>query len=124
MIRLVSIYPRVAGRRVERFDWMDAFKFAAGAKTRMSDDDHVPDERAEAEDRVDATGDEATGMSDEDPGAQEARVSSPDKETETKTPLAERTTAPQSPYTMGQVGIGFAVLLVGLLIAFGIPLLL
>lgn len=81
-------------------------------------------ENAEEEDRVDATGDEATGMTDEDPGAQKAQVSSPDKETETKTPLTERTTAPQSPYTMRQVGIGFVVLLVGLLVAFGIPLLL
>lgn len=90
----------------------------------MSDDDHVPSEEAEAEGRVDATGEDASGMTDEDPGAQEAAVSAPEKETETKVPLAERTTAPQSPYTMKQVGIGFAVLVVGLLVAFGVPLLL
>ena len=35
-----------------------------------------------------------------------------------------RTTAPQSPYTDRQVGIGFAVLAVGLLVAFAVPLLL
>lgn len=81
-------------------------------------------ENAEKEGRVDATGDEATGMTDEDPGTQERAVSAPEKETETKTPLSERTTAPQSPYTMGQVGVGFVVLLVGLLVVFGIPLLL
>ncbi len=75
----------------------------------------------EAEDRVDATGEDATGMTDEDPGTQEAAVSGPEKETGTKTPLAERTTAPQSPYSMRQAGIGFVVLLVGLLVTFGIP---
>ena len=32
-----------------------------------------------------------------------------------------RTTAPQSEYTNRQVGIGMAVLVVGLLVAFGIP---
>lgn len=91
----------------------------------MSDDDHVPSERAEAEGRVDATGEDATGMTDEDPGTQEAAVSARDKEQpDVKVPLAERTTAPQSPYSMRQVGIGFAVLLVGLLVTFGVPLLL
>ncbi|MDL5360726.1 hypothetical protein [Halalkalicoccus sp. NIPERK01] len=91
----------------------------------MSDhDDRVPDEEAEAEGRVDATGEDATGMTDEDPGAQEAAVSAPEKEQPTvKTPLAERTTAPQSPYSMRQAGIGVAVLLVGLLVTLGIPLL-
>ena len=39
----------------------------------------------------------------------------PDKEP----PL--RSTAPQGEFTMGQVGFGFAVLLVGLLITFGLP---
>ncbi|WP_168192949.1 MULTISPECIES: hypothetical protein [Halostella] len=33
-----------------------------------------------------------------------------------------RETAPQSPYSMQQVGIGFAVLAVGLAVAFAIPL--
>ncbi|WP_255170797.1 DUF7550 family protein [Natrononativus amylolyticus] len=36
---------------------------------------------------------------------------------------AERTTAPMSEYTTRDVGIGAVVTLVGLLIAFGIPLL-
>ena len=35
-----------------------------------------------------------------------------------------RETAPQSPYGMRAVGIGFAVLAVGLLVAFAVPLLL
>ena len=35
-----------------------------------------------------------------------------------------RSTAPQDAFTMGQVGIGFVVLLVGLLVVFGIPFLL
>ncbi|WP_101296609.1 DUF7550 family protein [Halegenticoccus soli] len=38
------------------------------------------------------------------------------------TTAGPRSTAPQSPYSMRQVGIGFAVLLVGLAITFGIPL--
>jgi hypothetical protein len=33
----------------------------------------------------------------------------------------ERSTAPQSSYTAREIGIGIAVFLVGLLIAFGIP---
>lgn len=35
-----------------------------------------------------------------------------------------RTTAPQSAFTTGQVGTGFLVLAIGLLVAFGLPLLL
>ncbi|ADJ15363.1 DUF7550 family protein [Halalkalicoccus jeotgali] len=82
-------------------------------------------DRAEREDRVDATGEEATGMTDEDPGTQKAAVSAPEKEQPTvKAPLAKRTTAPQSPYSMRQAGIGAAVLLVGLLVTFAVPLLL
>ena len=34
----------------------------------------------------------------------------------------DRSTAPQSPYTGREIGIGIAVLLAGLLIAFGLPL--
>ncbi|ELY53876.1 MULTISPECIES: DUF7550 family protein [Natronococcus] len=34
----------------------------------------------------------------------------------------ERTTAPMSDYSARDVGVGFAVMLVGALIAFGIPL--
>jgi len=33
-----------------------------------------------------------------------------------------RSTAPQSPYTTGQVTVGFAVLFVGLVVVFGLPL--
>ncbi|MFB6172507.1 MAG: hypothetical protein ABEJ23_08220 [Haloarculaceae archaeon] len=36
----------------------------------------------------------------------------------------ERQTAPQSPYTGRDVGVGFVVALVGIAITFGIPLLL
>lgn len=36
----------------------------------------------------------------------------------------DRTTAPQSPYTGRQVGIGALVALVGMLIVFGVPLIL
>lgn len=35
-----------------------------------------------------------------------------------------RVTAPMQDFTTGQVGIGFAILLVGLAIAFGVPLVL
>ena len=35
-----------------------------------------------------------------------------------------RSTAPQSDYTMGQVGFGVVVLVVGLAVTFGLPLLL
>jgi hypothetical protein len=34
----------------------------------------------------------------------------------------DRSTAPQSPYTGREIGIGIAVFLVGMLIAFGLPL--
>lgn len=78
----------------------------------------------EEQGRADAPGEEAGAMVDEEPGTREATVSAPEKERpNVKVPAAERTTAPQSPYTMRQVGIGFAVLLVGLLVAFGFPLL-
>ncbi len=39
---------------------------------------------------------------------------------DTEPPL--RSTAPQSDYTMGQVGIGFVIMLVGLAVVFGLPL--
>ena len=35
-----------------------------------------------------------------------------------------RRTAPQSEFTMGQVGVGFVVLVVGAIVTFGLPLLL
>jgi hypothetical protein len=79
----------------------------------------------EEEGQADAPGEEAGPMVEDEPGTQEDVVGAPEKEQpDAKVPAAERTTAPQSPYTMRQVGIGFAILLVGLLIAFGLPLLL
>ena len=39
------------------------------------------------------------------------------------TTASERSTAPQSDYSGKQVGIGFAVLAVGLAVTFGLPLL-
>jgi len=39
-----------------------------------------------------------------------------------ETPATGRSTAPQSPYTLREVGIGFAVLAAGLVVAFGLPL--
>jgi hypothetical protein len=79
----------------------------------------------EEEGQADAPGEEAGPMVEEEPGTQEDAVTAPEKEQpDVKVPAAERTTAPQSPYTMRQVGIGFAILLVGLLVAFGLPLLL
>jgi hypothetical protein len=38
------------------------------------------------------------------------------------TPATARSTAPQSDFSTSQVGIGFAILVVGLIVAFGIPL--
>lgn len=35
--------------------------------------------------------------------------------------IYSRTTAPQSPYTGQQVGIGLAIAVVGLLVTFGVP---
>ncbi|MFB6312189.1 MAG: hypothetical protein ABEH64_13530 [Salinirussus sp.] len=35
-----------------------------------------------------------------------------------------RSTAPQSPFTSRQVGIGFVVLVIGIILTFGLPLLL
>lgn len=79
----------------------------------------------EEEGQADAPGEEADPMVEDEPGTQEDVVGAPEKEQpDVKVPAAERTTAPQSPYTMRQVGIGFAILLVGLLVAFGLPLLL
>lgn len=38
-------------------------------------------------------------------------------------PIWDRTTAPQSPFTTRDVGIGFLILLIGLIVIFGIPIL-
>jgi hypothetical protein len=60
----------------------------------------------------------------------EERESHPDDDAgETDThggtePVGQRSTAPQSDFTSRQVGIGIAVLAVGLLVAFALPLLL
>lgn len=99
---------------------MGAFKSDAGPVGDMSErEDRALDEE---EGQAEAPGEEADSMVDEE-GTQEAAVSAPEKEQpDVKTPIAERTTAPQSPYSMREVGIGFAVLLIGLLVAFGIPL--
>ncbi len=52
----------------------------------------------------------------------------PEYEPESPTPPEQepplRSTAPQSDYTTGQVGIGFAVLFAGLALTFGLALLL
>ena len=45
-------------------------------------------------------------------------------EPEEATGIWARTTAPQSEFTTRQAGTGFVVLAIGLLIAFGLPLLL
>lgn len=88
----------------------------------MSNDDEqrpLDEEEGQAE----APGEGADTMGEGGQGAQESAVSAPEKEQPSvKVPPAERTTAPQSPYTMREVGIGAAVLLVGLLVAFAIPL--
>lgn len=39
-----------------------------------------------------------------------------------ETPATGRSTAPQSPFEMREVGIGLAVLLVGIVVAFAVPL--
>lgn len=52
-------------------------------------------------------------------------ASAPDHEiTDTpKEPAHERTTAPQSPYSMRAVGIGIVVMLIGVAVVLGVPLL-
>lgn len=53
---------------------------------------------------------------------------SPEYNPEYPTPPARapplRSTAPQSDYRMGQVGFGFLVLIIGLIVTFGLPLVL
>ncbi|SNZ04490.1 hypothetical protein SAMN06269185_0579 [Natronoarchaeum philippinense] len=62
----------------------------------------------------------------DDHGTDEETVEAPDSEYEEgeKSPAEARTTAPQSTYTMRDVGIGAAVTVVGLLLAFVVPFLL
>jgi hypothetical protein len=45
-----------------------------------------------------------------------------DRQPEDEDEVWARETAPQSPYTGREIGLGIAVALVGLLIAFGLPL--
>ena len=45
-------------------------------------------------------------------------------EEETPEGIWTRSTAPQSPYSMGQVGTGMVIFVIGLVITFGIPLVL
>lgn len=69
-----------------------------------------------------APGDEEGELVGEEPGAQETHATAPEKEQPSvKSPATERTTAPQSPYTMRRVGIGFVVLVVGVLLVFVLP---
>ena len=65
-------------------------------------------------------------MADDHHGTDEETVAAPDSEWKEgeKVPVEERTTAPQSPYTMRDVGVGAAVTAVGLLVAFLLPVLL
>ncbi len=87
----------------------------------MSDNEERP--RDEEKGQAEAPGEEADTMGEGGQGTQESAVSAREKEQPSvKVPPAERTTAPQSPYTMGQAGIGLAVLVVGLLVVFVIPL--
>lgn len=100
---------------------MGAFKSRARTVRDMSERENRPDEERGG---ADAPGEDDGTMVDDEPGTQQDVVGAPDKERpNVKVPAAERTTAPQSPYTMRQAGIGFAVLLVGLLVIFGVPLL-
>lgn len=45
-------------------------------------------------------------------------------EEETPAGIWARTTAPQSPYSMSQVGAGLVIFVVGLMITFGVPMML
>lgn len=52
-------------------------------------------------------------------------MSNPHADHEQSKPLpGERITSPMQPYSTGQVGIGFVVLVVGLVVTFGVPLML
>ena len=81
----------------------------------MSDDDHT-----RTEDRDDPSTDVTSDVDKTDP------AEAPEHEiTETpKRPVTDRTTAPQSPYSGRQAGIGFVVMLIGVAVVFGVPLLL
>lgn len=66
-----------------------------------------------------------TMAEDDEAAEQEATAEAPEKEIgdETKVPVAERTTAPQSRYTTREALIGGLITAVGLVVVFGIPLL-
>ena len=66
-----------------------------------------------------------TMAEDDEAADQEPTVQAPEKEIgdEIKVTVDERTTAPQSRYTMRQAAIGGLITVVGLVVVFGIPLL-
>lgn len=85
---------------------------------RDGDDRPLDEEGGQAQ----APGEAADEMVEEEPGTRDTHATAPEKEQPSmKTPATERTTAPQSPYTMRDVGIGFAVMAIGLLVVFMVP---
>ena len=78
------------------------------------------DEPQRTQDRDDPSDDVTSDVDKSDP------ATAPEHEiTETpKEPAVERTTAPQSPYSSRAAGIGFVVMLIGVAVVFGVPLLL
>jgi hypothetical protein len=65
-------------------------------------------------------------MTDEHHGTDEETVTTPDQEhgDSEVDPVEKRTTAPQSPYTMRDVGIGAVVTVIGVVLGFLLPVLL
>ncbi|MFC7155093.1 hypothetical protein ACFQPA_06440 [Halomarina halobia] len=47
-----------------------------------------------------------------------------EREGDTYEPTAGRQTAPQAPYTRGQMVTGFVIALVGMVVVFGVPIML
>lgn len=91
----------------------------------MTDDERSRDDEAGQTTAPGSEDTEATMAEGDEAAQQDPTAEAPEKEMgdATKVPAAERTTAPQSPYSMRQVGIGIAVLAVGLVVAFLLPLL-
>jgi len=87
----------------------------------MSEDRAIDEEEGQAQ----APGEESGPMVKQRKGTDQEAVSTTELEQDPpKRPEIERTTAPQSPYTNRDVAVGAGILLVGLLVAFVIPLLL
>ena len=80
----------------------------------------MSDDAKRTEDRDHPSADVTSDIDKQDP------AEAPEHEiTDTpKTPRTERTTAPQSPYSTRDIGIGLVVMLIGVAVVFGIPLLL